>query len=120
MENQYGKALRRSGDFKDRETEMKEDFTNKKRLMDAGSIVSAAGLAFYFLGQGLSLPRPVTGIVTAAATLLSVGTLFLMIACRQDGGKAMISGNRLVGQGALAVLLALASAVVLKGISLLL
>lgn len=99
---------------------MKENFTNKKRLMDAGSIVSAAGLAFYFLGQGLSLSRLVTGIVTVAATLLSFGTLFLMIACRQDGGKAMISGNRLVGQGALAVLLALASAVVLKGISLLL
>ncbi|MEA4942405.1 MAG: hypothetical protein VB094_07710 [Oscillibacter sp.] len=93
---------------------MKEDFTNKKRLMDAGSIVSAAGLAFYFLGQGLSLPRLVTGIVTAAATLLSFGTLFLMIACRQDGGKAVISGNRLVGQGSLTVLLAMALAVMLK------
>lgn len=98
---------------------MKEDFTNKKRLMDAGSILSAAGLAFYFLGQGLSLPRLVTGIATVAATLLSLGTLLLMIACRQDGGKTVISGNRLVGQGALTVLLALASAVILKGIGLL-
>lgn len=98
---------------------MKEDFTNKKRLMDAGSIVSAVGLAFYFLGQGLSLPGLVTGLVTVAAMLLSLGTLFLMIACRQDGGKAVISGNRLVGQGALTVLLALASAVVLKGVGLL-
>lgn len=98
---------------------MKEDFTNKKRLMNAGSIVSGVGLAFYFLGRGLSLPRPVTGIVTVTATLLSLATLFLMIACRQDGGKTVISGNRLVGQGALAVLLALASAVILKEIGLL-
>lgn len=99
---------------------MKEDFTNKKRLMDAGSIVSAVGLAFYFLGQGLSFSAILTGIATVAATLLSLGTLFLMIACRQDGGKTVISGNRLVGQGALTVLLALASAVVLKGAGLLL
>ena len=98
---------------------MKEDFTSRKRLMDTGSIASAAGLAFYFLGQGLSLPRLVTGIVTSAATLLSLGTLFLMIACRQDGGKAVVSGNRLVGQGSLTVLLAMALVVILKEIGLL-
>lgn len=98
---------------------MKEDFTNKKRLMDVGSIGSAVGLAFYFLGQKLNLTGLVTGTVTAAAALLSLGTLFLMIACRQDGGKTVISGNRLAGQGALTVLLAMALAVILKELGLL-
>lgn len=97
---------------------MKEDFTNKKRWMDAGSIVSALGLAFYFLGQILNLPEFAVGIAAVAAALLSLGTLFLMIACRQDGGREIISGNRLVGQGALTALLAMAAAVVLKGLGL--
>lgn len=93
---------------------MKEDFTKKKRLMDAGSIASAAGLILYFLGRGLRLPSLLTGIVAVGAAALSIATLFLMIACRQDGGKDVISGNRLVGQGALTVLLVLAAAVMLK------
>ena len=94
---------------------MREDFTKKKKWMDTGSVVSAAGLLFYFLGRMLDLPEPVLGAVTVAAAALSLGTLFLMIGCRQDGGREVVSGNRLVGQGALTALLALAAAVVLKG-----
>lgn len=91
------------------------DFTKKKAWMNAGSVVSALGLGFYFVGQACALPETVTGMVTLAAAALSLATLLLMVACRQDGGKEAVSGNRLAGQGALAVLLALAGAVVLKG-----
>ncbi|WP_312941320.1 hypothetical protein [Oscillibacter sp.] len=98
---------------------MQEDFTKKKRWMNIGSVVSAAGLVLYFLGRALGFPEALLGAVAVIATGLSVATLFLMIACRQDGGKEIISGNRLVGQGALVVLLAMAAAVVLKGAGLL-
>ena len=98
---------------------MREDFTRKKKWMDLGSIASAAGLVAYFLGRMLELSELVLGAVTVAAAALSLATLFLMIGCRQDGGKEVVSGNRLVGQGALTVLLALAAAVVLKGVGLL-
>lgn len=98
---------------------MQEDFMKKKRWINAGSIVSAAGLLLYFLGQALGFHEAVLGTVAVAAAGLSLVTLFLMIACRQDGGKEVVSGNRLAGQGALTVLLAMAAAVVLKGVGLL-
>ncbi len=98
---------------------MQEDFTKKKQWMNAGSIVSAAGLLLYFLGRALGFPEAVLGAAAVAGAALSLATLFLMIACRQDGGKEIISGNRLVGQGALTVLLAMAAAVVLKEVGLL-
>lgn len=91
------------------------DFAKKKAWMNAGSMASALGLVFYFVGQACALPGAVTGAVTLAAAALSLATLLLMAACRQDRGKEAVSGNRLVGQGALTVLLALAGAVVLKG-----
>lgn len=98
---------------------MREDFTRKKRWIDTGSVASAAGLLAYFLGRMLGLSEPVLGVITVAAAALSLATLFLMIACRQDGGREVISGNRLVGQGALTALLAMAAAVALKGLGLL-
>jgi len=101
------------------EMNMQEDFTKKKRWINGGSIVSAAGLLLYFLGRALGFHESVLGTVAVAAAGLSLATLFLMIACRQDGGKEVVSGNRLAGQGALTVLLAMAAAVVLKGAGLL-
>ena len=93
---------------------MDEKLKKTRRRIDAGSIVSAAGLVIYFLCRGAGLPLPVCAALAGADGLLSLAVLLSMIACRQDGGKNAISGNRLTGQGALTALSLLALAAVLK------
>ena len=93
------------------------DEQRKKKLLNLGSIVSAAGLAFYFLGRALALPEMSVTVVTFLAVLVGTGTLLGMIALRQDAGKEGVSYNRMFGQAALEVLLALATVVVWKGLA---
>lgn len=93
---------------------MEEVFARKKRQMNVGSIVSALGLIFYFVARSFRMSALLTGGVTLIAALISILTLLLTIACRQDCGKEVVSINRLAGQGAMTVLLALAAAVMLK------
>ena len=93
---------------------MDEKLKKIRRRIDAGSSVSAAGLGLYFACRGAGLPLPVCAALAGADGLLSLAVLLSMIACRQDGEKNAISGNRLTGQGALTALILLALAAVLK------
>lgn len=84
--------------------EQKELAARKKRI-DAGSTVSAIGLVFCFAGQAAGLPPVAIAAVTILAFLAGVWTLVSMLLYRR-GHKGEMSGNRILGQAALLVLLA--------------
>ncbi len=83
---------------------MNQEKTKKKRI-DVGSTISAVGLVFCFASQAAGVPSMVIAVGTALAFLVGVWTLMTMLAYRRENGEDM-SGNRLLGQAALLLLLA--------------
>lgn len=93
---------------------MKEKIERVKRCLNLGSVLSGLALAAFFAAQALDANKLILTAVSLTGLGVSVGVLFAMIGLRQDGGKEAISYNRIFGQAALGVLMALAAAVALR------